>query len=157
MVNQAHFRVAAKTFLPVGWIKYSSSEAAPQRQALLETVLFLCVYNFIVYLIWGAVLGFVAACAFSVLVVSGCCSAARRPSLQGRLIAEHGLYSTGSVVMVHGLGCSSTCGIFWHQGSNPCLLHWQADSLPLSHQGGLVFFLDKVLLGHSHAHSFFWL
>ena len=22
----------------------------------------------------------------------------------------------------------------WGQGSNPCLLHWQADSLPLSHQ-----------------------
>ena len=27
------------------------------------------------------------------------------------------------------------CGIFLDQGSNPCLLHWQADSLPLSHQG----------------------
>ena len=26
-------------------------------------------------------------------------------------------------------------GIFQTQGSNPCLLHWQADSLPLSHQG----------------------
>ena len=25
--------------------------------------------------------------------------------------------------------------IFPDQGSNPCLLHWQADSLPLSHQG----------------------
>ena len=26
-------------------------------------------------------------------------------------------------------------GIFPTQGSNPCLLHWQADSLPRSHQG----------------------
>ena len=26
-------------------------------------------------------------------------------------------------------------GILLTQGSNPCLLHWQADSLPLSHQG----------------------
>ena len=26
-------------------------------------------------------------------------------------------------------------GIFLTQGLNPCLLHWQADSLPLSHQG----------------------
>ena len=25
-------------------------------------------------------------------------------------------------------------GILWDQGSNPCVLHWQADSLPLSHQ-----------------------
>ena len=28
---------------------------------------------------------------------------------------------------------------FMHQGSNPCLLPWQADSLPLSHQGSLNF------------------
>ena len=27
------------------------------------------------------------------------------------------------------------CGIFLDQGSNPCLLHWQVDSLSLSHQG----------------------
>ena len=33
------------------------------------------------------------------------------------------------------LSCSSACGIFLDQGSNPCLLHWQVDSLPLSHQG----------------------
>ena len=29
----------------------------------------------------------------------------------------------------------STCGIFQDQGLNPWLLHWQADSYPLSHQG----------------------
>ena len=29
-------------------------------------------------------------------------------------------------------------GIFLTQGSNPHLLHWQADSLPLSHQGSPV-------------------
>ena len=27
------------------------------------------------------------------------------------------------------------CGIFLDQGSNPCPLHWQEDSLPLSYQG----------------------
>ena len=26
-------------------------------------------------------------------------------------------------------------GIFWTQGWNPCLPHWQVDSLPVSHQG----------------------
>ena len=26
-------------------------------------------------------------------------------------------------------------GIFLAQGLNPCLLHWQVDSLPLSHKG----------------------
>ena len=33
------------------------------------------------------------------------------------------------------LSCLVACGIFPDQGSNPCLLHWQADSLPLSRQG----------------------
>ena len=46
---------------------------------------------------------------------------------------------TGSVVVVHGLSCSATCGIFPDQGSNPCPLHWQADSYPLCHQGSLTF------------------
>ena len=33
------------------------------------------------------------------------------------------------------LCCSAACGIFPDQGSNPCPLHWQADSQPLRHQG----------------------
>ena len=37
--------------------------------------------------------------------------------------------------MAHGLSCSVACGIFPEQGSNLCLLHRQADSLLLSHQG----------------------
>ena len=36
---------------------------------------------------------------------------------------------------MHGLSCSVACGIFPDQGLNPCLLHWRADSLPLSLQG----------------------
>ena len=48
------------------------------------------------------------------------------------------LRSTGSAVVVHGLSCSMACEIFPDQGLNPpCLLHWKADSSPLSHQGGL--------------------
>ena len=42
---------------------------------------------------------------------------------------------TGSVVVAHGRSCSAACGIFPDQGSNPCPLHWQADSQPLCHQG----------------------
>ena len=45
------------------------------------------------------------------------------------------LWSSGSAVVAHGFSCSSACGIFPDQGWNPCLLHWQVDSLPLSHQG----------------------
>ena len=34
----------------------------------------------------------------------------------------------GSVVVAHGLSCSTACEIFSDQGSNPCPLHWQVDS-----------------------------
>ena len=37
--------------------------------------------------------------------------------------------------MAHGLSCSTACGTFPDQGSNPCPWHWQADSSPLHHQG----------------------
>ena len=51
------------------------------------------------------------------------------------VVVAPGPQSTGSIVVVHGLACSVEHGIFPDQGSNSCLLHWQADSLPLSHQG----------------------
>ena len=41
----------------------------------------------------------------------------------------------GSVIVAHGPSCSTACGIFPDQGSNPCPLHWQADSQPPRHQG----------------------
>ena len=39
----------------------------------------------------------------------------------------------GSVVVAQALSRSVTCDIFLDQGLNPCPLHWQAGSLPLSH------------------------
>ena len=39
------------------------------------------------------------------------------------------------MVVAQVLNCSMACGIFLNQGWNPCLLSWQVDSLPLSHQG----------------------
>ena len=41
------------------------------------------------------------------------------------------------MVVAHRLSCSMACGVFLGQGANPCPLHWQVDSLPLSHQGSL--------------------
>ena len=67
----------------------------------------------------------------SVVVVRGCRSC--------------GLWSTASVVVVQGFSCSVVCGIFPNQGLNPCPLHWQADSLPLSHQGSPFFGLKSRL------------
>ena len=40
-----------------------------------------------------------------------------------------------SVVGAHRLSCPTACGIFQDQGSNPCSLHWQADSELRDHQG----------------------
>ena len=55
---------------------------------------------------------------------------------QPLLLWSTGSRDRGSVVVAHGLSCSAACGIFPDQGSNPCPLHWQADSQPLRHQGG---------------------
>ena len=49
-----------------------------------------------------------------------------------------------------GLPCSAACGVFPDQGSTLCLLHRQADSSPLSHQGSRC----HSLL--SDADAFFW-
>ena len=51
------------------------------------------------------------------------------------LVAEHSSRRAGSVVVAHGPSRSAACGILPDQGSNPCPLHWQADSQPLHHQG----------------------
>ena len=54
------------------------------------------------------------------------------------LLRSTGSRCAGSVVVAHGPSCSVACGIFPDQGSNPCPLHWQADSQPLRHQGSLL-------------------
>ena len=51
------------------------------------------------------------------------------------LLRSTGSRRAGSAVVAHGPSCSAACGIFLDQGSNPCPLHWQADSQPLRHQG----------------------
>ena len=63
------------------------------------------------------------------------CCGAQAVGRVGSVVVAPRLWSSGPVVVVHGLSCSASCGLFWEQGSNPCLLHWRVDSLPLSHQG----------------------
>ena len=55
----------------------------------------------------------------------GAFSCCRAPALGARV----------SGAVAHGLSGSVACGIFLGQGWNPCPLHWQADCLPLDHQG----------------------
>ena len=56
------------------------------------------------------------------------CCGAWALGMRASVVVACGLQSTGSVVVVHGLSCFTACGIFPDQGSNPCPLHWQADS-----------------------------
>ena len=67
------------------------------------------------------------------LFIAAC--APRLSLSQPLLLRGTGSRRTGSVIVAHGSSCSAACGIFPDQGSNPCPLHWQADSQPLRHQG----------------------
>ena len=68
------------------------------------------------------------------------------------------IWSAVSVVVVHGLSCLMVCGIFINQGSSLCPLHWQTDSLPLSHKEALEFLLYWFLnVFFSSSSSFFFL
>ena len=66
-------------------------------------------------------------------------------TIAASLVGSTGSRRAGLVVVAHGPSCSAACGILPDQGSNPCALHWQADSQPLRHQGSLFFFLNGTL------------
>ena len=92
---------------------------------------------------------FVSVQGLSLVAASGGHSSSRCVGLslsRPLLLQSTGSRRAGSVVMAHGPSCSAACGIFPDQGSNPCPLHWQADSQPLCHQGSpLPMFLRKDL------------
>ena len=102
--------------------------------------LLMCVF-FLIVRFSGSVLavpGLHCCMGFSPVVVSGgCCLVAGHGLLPAvaSLLAEHGLWGTGSMTVAHGFSCSAAHGIFLDQGSNLCLLHRQVDSFPRSHQG----------------------
>ena len=81
---------------------------------------------------------FVSVQGLSLVAASGGHSSSRCAGLSPSwplLLRSTDSRHAGSVVVAHGLSCSAACGIFPDQGSNPCPLHWQADSQPLCHQG----------------------
>ena len=93
---------------------------------------------------------FVSVRGLSLVVASGGHSSSRCAGLslsRPLLLRSTGSRRTGSVAVAHGPSCSEACGIFPDQGSNPCALHWQADSQPLRHQGSpvTVFYIQKRL------------
>ena len=86
---------------------------------------------------------FVSVWGLSLVAASGGHSSSRCAGLslsRPLLLRCTGSRRAGSVVVAHGPSCSTACGIFPDQGSNPCPLHWQADSQPLRHWGSPGYF-----------------
>ena len=81
---------------------------------------------------------FVSVRGLSLVAASGGHSSSRCAGLslsRPLLLRSTSSRCAGSAVVAHGPSCSAACGILPDQGSNPCPLHWQADSQPLRHQG----------------------
>ena len=81
---------------------------------------------------------FVSVRGLSPVVASGGHSSSRCAGLslsRPLLLRSTGSRRAGSVIVAHGPSRSAAHGILPDQGSNPCALHWQADSQPLRHQG----------------------
>ena len=94
-----------------------------------------CYFNFI-YL-WLCCV-FVSVRGLSLVAASGGHSSSQCAGLslsRPLLLRSTGSRRAGSVVVAHGPSSSAACGILPDHGSNPCPLHWQADSQPLHHQG----------------------
>ena len=110
------------------------SGASPVR-VLFAFLKKIFIYLFIyLWLCWV----FVSVLGLSPVAASGGHSSSRCTGLspsQPLLLRSTGSRRAGSAVVAHGPSRSAACGIFPDQGSNPCPLHWQADSQPLHHQG----------------------
>ena len=143
-----------KTFLDWVWISSSTSFPAathaypmgqPHRNLCcvlhgcgpLHNFFFFDFNLFIFIYLWLCWV-FVSAQGLSLVVASGGHSSSRCTGLslsRPLLLRSTGSRRAGSVIVAHGPSRSVACGIFPDQGSNPCPLHWQADSQPLRHQG----------------------
>ena len=92
---------------------------------------------------------FVSVRGLSLVAASGGHSSSRCAGLslsRPLLLQSAGSRRAGSVVVAHGPSCSVARGIFPDQGSNPCPLHWQADSQALHHHGSpKCFFINKLI------------
>ena len=111
-----------------------------EESLFINSVMFYCIF-FLIFLfyVFLAVLGLrFYARAFSLFAESRGHSSSQCAGLslsRPLLLQNTGSRHAGSVVVAHGPSRSAACGIFPDQDSNPCPLHWQADSQPLRHQG----------------------
>ena len=100
---------------------------------------------------------FVSVRGLSLVAASGGHSSSRCVGLSPSwplLLRSTGSRRAGSAVVAHGPSCSVACGILPDQGSNPCSLHWQADSQPLRHQGSPTNFFKYMIVMIFHLWGF---
>ena len=108
---------------------------------------FVFIYLFIFYfwLCWV----FISVRGLSLVAASGGHSSSRCAGLslsRPLPLRSTGSRRAGSVVVAHGLSCSAACGIFPDQGSNPCPLHWQADSQHCATREALHYIFEGKLI-----------
>ena len=118
-----------------GWTLMLSCVSVIFSCMSLFIYLFIKFYLFIyLWLCWV----FVSVRGLSLVAASGGHSSSRCAGLslsRPLLLQSTGSRRAGSAIVAHGRSRSAACGIFPDQVSNPCPLHWQADSQPLHHQG----------------------
>ena len=96
----------------------------------LGLFIYLFIYLIYLWLCWV----FISVRGLSLVAASGGHSSSWCMGLslsQPLLLRSTGSRRAGSVIVAHRPSCSAACGIFPDQGSNPCPLHWQAESQPL--------------------------
>ena len=123
---------------PYVWIR-PSAHTVPSGFSLFSCfTAFLFFFFLILFIYLWLRWVFVSAQGLSPVAASGGHSSSRCAGLslsRPLLLRSTGSRCAGSAIVAHGPSCSAACGIFPDQGSNPCPLHWQADSQPLRHQG----------------------
>ena len=104
--------------------KPGMSQIAELKTIMLVFFFFFLIYLFIYFwLCWV----FVSVRGLSLVVASGGHSSSRCAGLslsRPPPLRSTGSRRAGSVIVAHGPSCSTACGIFPDQGSNPCPLHW---------------------------------
>ena len=165
---QGLWRCVLRASAPVGCLEPQHTPSVSHIFFFFKLWVYLFIYLFYLRLCWV----FVSVRGLSLVAASGGHSSSRCAGLslsRPLLLRSTSSRCAGSVVVTHGPSCSAACGIFPDQGSNPCPLHWQADSQPLRHQGSpqphfksrkyCLFFIGLRLspqLGTLHAqHSWF--
>ena len=96
--------------------------------------------NLLIIYFWLGVLDLRCCVSFSLVAASKGYSAcgAWAPHCGGSCCCRAQALGHWSALVVYGPGCSTGCGVFPDQGSNPSLPHWQVGSLSLSHRGSPV-------------------